>query len=80
MATKYTIKQAKRDFEIGYLTRFRIERAPLDADGGWVVVLGQGIGEGPIVDVRTKQTRIFRSLDSAVSALGEIGFCVEVLA
>lgn len=75
--------QAKRDFEIGYLVDFELERYPLDA--GWVVKLATGnLGggsstRGSLVDARTKQPRQFKTLDAAISALEQVGFKVEGL-
>jgi hypothetical protein len=68
-----TISQAKAFFEAGFLSGYLIVRHP---DGGWFVDLGKS---GCIVDARTKTRRIFKSLDSAVSALEQIGFQVDAL-
>lgn len=73
-----TIAQAKRDFEIGYLTEFSLRRWPL-AGMGWFVWLGKGNAAGWLVDARTKQPREFKTLDAAVSSLESIGFKVEEL-
>ena len=73
-----TLAQAKRDFEIGYLTKFNLRRLPL-AGLGWFVWLGEGNGAGWLVDARTKQPREFKTLDAAVSSLESIGFKVEEL-
>ena len=63
-----TMRDAKRDFSLGYLTRFAIGRSI------------QNLGEWTFLsDARTKQTRTFKSLDTAVKALEEIGFEVDVL-
>lgn len=72
-----TLAQAKRDFEIGYLTKWRIERAPMN--DGWMVYLGEGNAAGWLVDARTKEPRIFKTVDSSVSALEQIGFRVLIL-
>lgn len=77
---KYQLAQAKRDFEIGYLTTWHIERAPLAKGGtGWVLILGTGNGAGQLVDARTKDVRIIKSLDSVLSILESIGFEVNAL-
>lgn len=73
-----TLAQAKRDFQIGYLTKYRIERAPVPP--GWMLHLGEGNAAGWLVDARSKQPRVFKSLDSVVAALEDIGFSVLVLA
>lgn len=72
-----TLAQARRDHEIGYLTTWRIERAPMGP--GWVIHLGQGMGAGYLVDARSKQPRVFSSLDSCVRVLRDIGFGVDAL-
>ena len=76
MAT-WTMEQAKRDFRIGYLEGFHIERAPME--DGWQVHLHGGSARGPLVDARKKTPRLFKSLDSAVLAVEQIGFKVESL-
>lgn len=72
-----TLGQAKRDFDLGYLTKYRIERSPMGE--GWMVHLGEGNAAGWLVDARTKEPRVFKSLDSAVSTLEQIGFRVLIL-
>lgn len=72
-----TMAQAKRDFEIGYLTKYSLEREPMG--NGWRVHLGEGMAQGYLSDARTKQPRVFKSLDSAVNALEDIGFKVHYL-
>lgn len=74
----YTMELAKRDFEIGYLRSWRIERAPIGEDG-WRVDLGEGNARGYLCDARRRQPRLFRSLDSAVAALEQVGFEVNAL-
>ena len=73
-----TMAQAKRDFEIGYLTAARLKRWPL-MGSGWFVWLGEGMGAGWLADARTKQPREFKSADAAISALEQIGFEVNEL-
>ncbi len=72
----HTIAIAKRDFQMGYLTKYRIERAPMD---GWLLHLGEGNAAGWLVDARSKTPRAFKTLDSVVSTLEAIGFRVQVL-
>lgn len=72
----YTLAQAKRDFELGYLKSWRIEKVPM---GGWLVSLGSGVSAGHLADVRTKQARVFKSLDGAVSTVEAVGFQVNAL-
>jgi hypothetical protein len=70
--------QAKRDFETGYLTTWHIERSPM-ADT-WQVWFGSGNGAGWLVSQRDKvNPRQFKTIDSAVSAVVEVGFKVEYL-
>jgi hypothetical protein len=73
----YTLGQAKRDHELGYIATYAIERAAMSR--GWVVVLGSGNARGWLCDARTKEPREFKSLDSAVSSLEQIGFQVDML-
>jgi len=75
----YTMADAKRDFKMGYLAQYLIERNILSP--GWWVKIGPERNKvlHPLVDARTKQWRLFKSLDAAVSALEEIGFKVNVL-
>jgi hypothetical protein len=73
-----TTPQAKRDFEIGYLNTFHLEKAPM-ADT-WQVWLGAGNGAGWLVSQRDKvNPRQFKTIDAAISAIEEIGFKVEYL-
>lgn len=73
-----TLANAKRDFTIGYLTKFRIERSPMN--NGWMLYLGEGNGAGWLIEARTKEPRIFKTLDSVITTLDSIGFKVETLA
>lgn len=75
--TTWTMAQAKRDFSIGYLTAFDIVRNKLA--GGWHVVLRGGSAIGPLLDVRSKGPRLFKTLDALVSAMEQIGFTVDGL-
>lgn len=77
--TKWTVAQAKRDFEIGYLTDFSLERFPLDAGAEWSIRLGGGSARGVLVDARSKTARTFKSLDAAIAVVESIGFRVEGL-
>ena len=71
-----TLAQAKRDFQIGYLTKFHIERAPMS---GWLLHLVEGNAAGWLVDARSKESRVFKTVDSVVSTLEAIGFEVNRL-
>ncbi len=72
-----TMANAKRDFQIGYLTKYRIERAPIST--GWMLYLGEGNAAGWLVEARTKEPRVFKTIDSVVSTLEAIGFQVNIL-
>lgn len=76
--TEWTMAQAKRDFSIGYLTAFCFWRSDIDSQG-WTVGLSGGSARGHLVDARSKQVRVFRSLDAAVRAVEEIGFECKAL-
>ena len=73
----YTLAQAKRDYQIGYLTQYVFERSPLSRC--WMVALGSGNSRGWLVDARGNTPREFKSLDSAVSTLEQIGFEVNAM-
>jgi hypothetical protein len=78
MIDQFTMSQAKRDFSIGYLrSDWVIQRAPM-ADG-WNLILHGGTNRGPLVDSRDRQARVFKTVDSVVAALRQIGFKVEGL-
>lgn len=77
MIEQWTMAFAKRDLKTGFLVAWRIDRAPMSC--GWNVMLKGGTNYGPLVDARTKQARVFRTLEAAVSALEGIGFKVESL-
>ena len=78
MIMKYTIQQAKRDFDLGYLTNYSIERTAMELNS-WRLILGKGNSLGILVDHRTKQERLFKTADAAISALESIGFKVNQL-
>lgn len=75
--TVWTMAQAKRDVEIGYLTGYQLWRA--EDKSGWAVYLSGGSARGFLVDARTRERRIFKTLDSAVSAVEQIGIQVVAL-
>jgi hypothetical protein len=76
--TTWTVSQARRDFEIGYLTDFQIIRSPMN--GGWNVMLRGGTNHGFLVDARARNARLFKTVDAAISEIERIGFVVEGLA
>lgn len=75
----YTLEYAKRDYEAGYLDTVFIDRFLLPDSVGFVVMLGKGDKQGPLVDAREKKPRVFKSLDGAFSAVCAIGFRVDRL-
>jgi len=75
----WTMEQAKRDFRFGFLDSFHIERVNDGVNDVWRVRLRGGSASGVLVDAREKKPRLFKSLDSAVSAVEQIGFKVDSL-
>ena len=75
---KYTIDQAKRDHQLGYLVAYEFHRQPLDKPG-WSVLFSDGTNSGFLADARTKTTRVFKTLDAAVNAVEQVGFSVDLL-
>ena len=78
----YTMADAKRDFRMNHIGFYRIERAAVQL--GWFVLFGEGRNNGekdayPLVDARSRQSRLFKTLDAAVSAIEEVGFEVNLL-
>ena len=64
---------------MGFLTKYRIERVTIE-EKSWCIFLGQWLSEhGLLVDARSKQPLIFKTLDGALSAIEDIGFTVLVL-
>jgi hypothetical protein len=75
--TNWTLAQARRDYEIGFMSSFKLVKAPMQE--GWQILLRAGPHEGPLVDARQKQPRVFATLDGALETLQKIGFKVEYL-
>jgi hypothetical protein len=73
----WTMAEAKRDFKMGHLKGFTLEREVMG--DGWYLTLKHGGGVGPLVDAREKQPRMFRSLDAAIAAAEQVGFRVVAL-
>lgn len=73
----YTMANARRDFERGYISGASLV-APLPSEGGWWVMVeadGRFAGDGgPLVDAKTKRVRYFKTADAAISAVHQIGF------
>lgn len=75
---QYTMDQAKRDRQLGYLVKFELHRQPFDK-AGWSVLFSDGTNSGFLADARTKTTRVFKTLDTAVNAVEQVGFSVDLL-
>jgi hypothetical protein len=73
----WNMELAKRDFALGHLEGFHLDRAI--GDSGWHVQLTDGLNSGPLVDAREKKPRLFKTADAAIAALEKIGFEVVVL-
>lgn len=74
--TQYTVAQAKRDFTLGYLVSYRLLRVM----GFWqVIIYSEGGANGYLVDARTKETRMFKTVDTALNSVESIGFDISVL-
>jgi len=75
----YTMADAKRDFRLGFLDIYYLERNVLAP--GWRIQLvpARSSNSHPLVDARSKEWRLFKTLDAAVAALEEIGFKVVSL-
>lgn len=83
-SSSFTMAQAKRDFSIGHMDTFHIQRNvvdPFDHDlgEGWQVWLKAGTASGPLLAARGSKAREFKTLDAAIAALEQIGFKVETL-
>lgn len=79
---RYTMAEAKRDFSMGYMGHWEIQRAVIET--GWRVLFGEGRRSDRssahyLVDARTKEPRLFKTLDAAVAAIEEVGFEVNIL-
>lgn len=82
----YTMAQAKRDFERGFLKGFEIlyleNRLFTNTPTGYSIFIVSTLGMdgvGRLVDAKTKQERIFKTADAALSALRQIGFTAHRL-
>lgn len=76
-----TMAEAKKDFERGYLTGFVLSSAPsLEGVDGWWMFLNTDRNTQPVlVDAKSKQARVFRTVDAAISAARQIGFRADTL-
>lgn len=77
-----TMAEAKRDFRMGLIKAAEIQAHDFMGDQFLTVALKYSPPvENPVLtDARTKQPRRFKSYDTAVNALREVGFSVSGLA
>lgn len=74
-----TMEQARRDFAAGRLNGALFIRVPMSGSD-WTVRLNGAKGDaGMLLDVKTLEPQVFRSLDAAVQALEKIGFSFSQL-
>ena len=73
----WTMAEAKRDFHMGYMKGFTLEREAMGQ--GWYLSLKHAKGTGPLIDAREKQPRTFRTSDAAIAAAEQVGFRVVAL-
>lgn len=81
-AITYTLAEAKKMFDQGLLRKFFVSRAVMHADC-WVLsfnapAAGLG-GQAALVDARSGQQRVFKSLDAVLNTVEKVGFKVECL-
>lgn len=76
---KATIKDLKRDFELGHLKHYKIMKSVLSTKVWTIQFLDNGNNNFYLVDTRTKETREFKSLDGAIAAIEEVGFEINVI-
>lgn len=73
------MEQARRDFAAGRLNGALFIRVPMSGSD-WTVRLNGAKGDaGMLLDVKTLEPQVFRSLDAAVQALEKIGFSFSQL-
>lgn len=73
------MEQARRDFAAGRLTTALFIRVPMSR-GEWTIrLLGAKGDTGMLLDVKTLEPQVFKSLDSAAQALEKIGFSFSQL-
>ncbi len=74
----YTLAIAKRDFQLGYLKEFRIQKSILSEYWN-VYLISSKMTQGFLIDAREKKPREFCTIDAAVKAIEQIGFKVGYL-
>ena len=74
-----TMDQARRDVAAGRLHGAVLLRVPMSAADWTVRLLGAKGDAGMLLDVKTLEPQVFSSLDTAVGALEQIGFCFTQL-
>ena len=80
MYTEMTMADAKKDFHRGLLSGFAFERNLGQIHVVFEVAAGGTTLYAQLVDARTRKVRFFKSWDSAVRAVEEVGFQVSTLA
>ena len=73
-----TMEQARRDFAAGRLSSALLVRVPMSRD--WHIRLFGAKGDsGMLLDIKNLEPQVFSDLDSAASALEQIGFSFSQL-
>jgi hypothetical protein len=74
-----TMEQARRDFSAGRLSSALLVRVPM-CQGEWQIRLMGAKGDaGMLLDVKNLEPQVFKGLDSAATALEQIGFSFSQL-
>jgi len=71
-----SVAEAKRDFKRGFLKSFTLTRSAMEP-GWWVLLNDINGGQPMLTDAKTKNPRLFKSLDSAINTARDIGFKAE---
>lgn len=74
-----TMEQARRDFALGRLHGAVLLRVPMSKTDWTVRLSGKRGDAGMLLDLRTLDTRVFSTLDSAAEAVEQIGFALDRL-
>ena len=79
IACNRTMEQARRDFASGRLSTVTLVRVPMTASDWTVRLAGAKNDAGMLLEVKTLTPQVFTSLDLAVQAVEQIGFCFTQL-
>lgn len=71
-----TAALAKRDFNLGLLTGFKIDFFQ-DHISVHFLHKSSALYYLPLVDARTKELRVFKTVDAAVNAIRSVGFVIN---